>query len=227
MGLAHQSSLRETRSRLSSPPVAIERIHTDDRFIVIDKPSGLLSVPGIGPEKADCLVSRLQEPFPGCRIVHRLDRDTSGIMVLARDAEAHRHLSIQFQDRLVQKVYQAVVAGSVNEPSGQIDLPIAKDRDNAPRQKIDHEHGRSAQTDWTVLSRDDDRTRLELRPLTGRSHQLRLHLLEIGHPILGDDLYAPPDALAAADRLLLHATNLSFTHPESGQTLAFESNCPF
>ncbi len=207
--------------------MSIQILHEDDRILVVNKPSGLLSVPGIGPEKADCLVARLQASHRGVRIIHRLDRDTSGLMVLGRDAAAHRALSMQFQDRQVKKRYQAVVAGSVAEDQGLIDLPIAKDRDRTPRQKIDFEIGRPAQTQWRVLERAEDRTRLELEPLTGRSHQLRLHLLELGHPILGDDLYAPPDALAAADRLLLHATELGFKHPQTEQPAWFRCPPPF
>jgi len=228
-------------------------LHADDWFVVIDKPSGLLSVPGIGPEKADCLVSRAAEAFDGARIVHRLDRDTSGVIVLALDAESHRRLSIQFQDRLVDKTYVAMVAEHLAEDAGTVDLPMRKDLDDPPRQIIDHEHGRPATTHWRVLERtsierpircaefaledrsvDDaafdgprDVARLELRPHTGRSHQLRLHLLELGHPILGDDLYAPMDVLALSDRLLLHARMLSFNHPTSGERLTFSAPCPF
>ena len=219
--------LQATASFLSSQVMTIETIYRDERIVAVDKPSGLLSVPGIGPEKADCLVSRLQEAHPGARIVHRLDRDTSGLMVLGLDAEAHRHLSIQFQDRKVYKRYEAMVAGRVGPDEGTIDLPIAKDRDRTPRQKIDFETGRPAQTRFRVLERLEDRSRLELEPLTGRSHQLRLHLLELGHPILGDDLYAPTEALRAAERLLLHATDLHLHHPATERLLALSSPAPF
>jgi len=205
------------------PPV----LHRDDRIVVVDKPTGLLSVPGIGPEKADCVVARLQVEDPVVRIVHRLDRDTSGVMVLARDAEAHRALSIQFQDRIVAKRYEAVVGGRVAEPEGLIDLPIRKDLDDPPRQRIDLVHGRPSQTRWRVIEVERDRTRLELIPETGRSHQLRLHLRTIGHPILGDDLYAPPHLRERADRLLLHATTLTIVHPSTSTPMTFESPCPF
>ncbi len=204
-----------------------EILHHDTRILVIDKPTGLLSVPGIGPEKKDCLVARAAARFSGARIVHRLDRDTSGVIVLAFDAEAHRQLSIQFQDRQVEKSYLAVVYGLVESDEGEIDLPIRKDLDDPPRQIIDHEQGRWAVTKWRLLERGGDRSRLELRPVTGRSHQLRLHLREIGHPILGDDLYAPPSALALADRLMLHAHTLSIVHPETAVPMTFTAPCPF
>lgn len=199
----------------------------DHRVLVIDKPTGLLSVPGIGPEKRDCLITRVQETFPEARIVHRLDRDTSGVIILALDAQAHRQLSLQFQEREVQKTYRAEVHGVMEQDEGEIDLPIRKDLDDPPRQMVDHEHGRPSQTRWRVLSRDADRTRVELTPLTGRSHQLRLHLKSIGHPILGDDLYAPPEALGMADRLMLHAHTLTIVHPETASPMTFEAECPF
>ena len=205
------------------PPV----IFADNRIIVFDKPTGLLSVPGIGPEKADCLVARAQADFPGARIVHRLDRDTSGVIVLARDAEGHRELSRQFQDREVDKAYEALVGGLVAIDEGTIDAPIRKDMDNPPLQMIDDVHGKPSQTRWTIMERMSDRTRLRLEPTTGRSHQLRVHLLSIGHPILGDDLYAPDEFRKAAPRLMLHATMLCIAHPSSGQPMAFQSDCPF
>ena len=204
-----------------------EILHRDDRLLVFDKPSGLLSVPGIGPGKADCLAARAAAAYPGARIVHRLDRDTSGVIILALDAEAHRQLSVQFQERKVSKVYIAIVAGVVEEDEGEIDLPMRKDLDDPPRQIVDFEQGRPAQTRWRVLAREGDRTRLELRPRTGRSHQLRLHLKEIGHPILGDDLYAPPWIVAAAERLLLHAQMLRIIHPTTAALMTFEAPCPF
>jgi len=187
----------------------------------------MLSVPGIGPEKADCLVSRAQDRFPGARIVHRLDRDTSGVIVLALDAETHRSLSIQFQERQTLKRYEAIVLGSPGADSGVIKAPIRKDLDNPPKQCIDFDRGKPSETAWRVQERLGDRTRLELTPRTGRSHQLRLHLLHIGHPILGDDLYAPPMGLELADRLCLHATMLQVEHPEAGEVLRLESPAPF
>lgn len=210
-------------------PDALAIIHRDDRVLVLNKPVGLLSVPGIGPEKADCLASRAAGQFPGARIVHRLDRDTSGVILLAFDAEAHRELSRQFHDREVKKNYIAMVAGMVLEDQGRIDLAMRKDMDprNAPRQVIDHAEGRRAITDWWVIERLGDRTRLRLSPLTGRSHQLRLHLKEIGHPILGDDLYAPAAVLAMSNRLMLHAQSLTIVHPSTAALMTFEASCPF
>jgi tRNA pseudouridine32 synthase / 23S rRNA pseudouridine746 synthase len=205
------------------PPI----IYRDERLIVLDKPSGLLSVPGIGPDNADCLASRVQRIDPAARIVHRLDRDTSGVIVMACDEEAHRELSRQFHDREVEKTYVALVAGFVREDEGEIDLPMRKDLDDPPRQLIDHIHGRRAITRWRVLERKVDHTRVELYPLTGRSHQLRLHMKTLGHPILGDDLYAPPETLAMADRLLLHAARLWLVHPSTAEPCTFESPCPF
>ncbi|MDY7109538.1 MAG: RluA family pseudouridine synthase [Planctomycetota bacterium] len=204
-----------------------EILHRDERIIVLNKPAGLLSVPGIGPEKADCLAARIAAALPGARIVHRLDRDTSGVIVMALDAEAHRQLSVQFQDRLVEKKYIAIAAGVIEREEGSIDLPLRKDLDDPPRQIIDHEHGRPAVTRWRVLERGTDRTRVELSPRTGRSHQLRLHLKTLGHPVLGDDLYAPPDVLAMADRLMLHALSLSIVHPATADLRTFQAPCPF
>lgn len=204
-------------------------IYKDERLLVIDKPVGVLSVPGIGPEKADSIAKRAAAEFAGARIVHRLDRDTSGVIVLAFDAEAHRELSRQFHDREVVKKYVAIVDGVVKDDAGRIDLPMRKDMDprHAPRQVIDHAEGRPAITDWWVTDRHADRTRLLLQPLTGRSHQLRLHLKMIGHPILGDDLYAPARVLAMADRLMLHAWTLELVHPTTAAAMKFESPCPF
>ncbi len=187
----------------------------------------MLSVPGIGPHKADCLASRAADHYPGARIVHRLDRDTSGVIVLARDAESHRHLSIQFQDRQVKKRYEAIVMGEPTDDEGLIDVPIRKDMEHPPLQRVDPVQGKSSVTAWRVLDRAGDRTRLSLTPRTGRSHQLRLHLKHIGHPILGDDLYAPPKALAMAPRLCLHATMLAFTHPGTNDAVSFECAAPF
>jgi tRNA pseudouridine32 synthase/23S rRNA pseudouridine746 synthase len=199
----------------------------DERLIVLDKPPGLASVPGVGPEKADCLAVRVAARFAGARIVHRLDRDTSGVIVMALDADAHRDLSVQFQERLVEKVYIAIVAGAVAEDEGTVDLPIRKDLDHPPHQIVDHDRGRPSVTRWRVLERGAGWTRVELRPHTGRSHQLRVHMREIGHPILGDDLYAPPDVRAGADRLMLHALSLRFAHPTTSAPVHVEAPCPF
>lgn len=204
-------------------------VHVDSWVIVINKACGILSVPGIGPEKADCIAARVAADLAGARIVHRLDRDTSGLMVMARDAESHRKLSRQFEARTVRKRYTALVSGHPIHDQGTIDLPIAKDFDRSPRQKIDHEHGRPSITLYEVVERLElpSHARLYLHPQTGRSHQLRLHLLTIGHPILGDDLYASDEIRALSPRLCLHADQLAFTHPATGVLLACESTAPF
>lgn len=208
-------------------PHGVPVIYHDDFIVALDKPSGLLSVKGIGPDKIDCLAVRVASAVEGARIVHRLDMDTSGVIVMARDAETHRELSRQFQDREVKKTYVAIVGGIVKEDSGCIDIPIRKDFDNPPRQCVDFEQGKPSQTHWKVLERERDRTRLELQPVTGRSHQLRIHLREIGHPILGDDLYAPKELQDMVPRLLLHALDLTVTHPGTGETIEFDAQCPF
>jgi len=204
-------------------------VHVDRHLIVIEKQHGILSVPGIGEDKADCIARRVVEDFVGARIVHRLDRDTSGLMVLGLDPSTHRALSMQFEARSVRKEYEALVGGHCAEEQGVIDLPIAKDLASPPRQRIDHEHGRRSITAWRVLERlmNPARTRVRLEPQTGRSHQLRLHMLTIGHPMLGDDLYAPHDLRQLAPRLCLHATLLAFTHPITGEQRVFQSPAPF
>lgn len=210
-------------------------LFADDWLVACDKSSGLLSVPGIGPEKADCLVSRLQTTHPGARIVHRLDRDTSGVIVLARDAETHRTLSMAFEGRAVVKTYEALVAGHVaqdNGVKGVIDLPLRKEALGSARQIVHMTEGKPSLTEFTVIARGEDAdgfrwTRVGLTPRTGRSHQLRVHLLAIGHPILGDELYAEDRARSARTRLCLHARTLGFTHPRTGRPIEFEAKCPF
>lgn len=203
---------------------AIRILYEDAHLLLVRKPDLLLSIPGRHPLNKDCLITRLQQRYPSATIVHRLDLDTSGIMVIPLDKPTHAHISRQFQQRLVQKTYHAVVYGVVTADSGEIDLPIAVDWDNRPRQKICHERGKSALTRYRVLARRSDRSRLLLAPVTGRSHQLRIHLRELGHPILGCDMYAHEHALGMADRLMLHATTLAFEHPATGEWLAGE--CP-
>ncbi|MEC9234479.1 MAG: RluA family pseudouridine synthase [Planctomycetota bacterium] len=207
------------------PPI----LHLDEAIVAFDKPSGLLSVPGIGPEKADCLAARADRAVPGARIVHRLDRDTSGVIVLARDADSHRELSRQFHDRETRKVYQAVVSGSVLGEDGTIEAALRKDLDRPPRHLVDPELGKPARTDWRVLDRSGsgDRTLIEFRPHTGRTHQLRIHACVMGHPIVGDDLYAPPEVVAAGPRLMLPAGTLVITHPVPGERLELEAPVPF
>jgi tRNA pseudouridine32 synthase/23S rRNA pseudouridine746 synthase len=225
--LRYSPRMQPGHNHPEAPPGLPQVLYADDWLVAFNKPVPMLSVPGIGPEKADCLVSRAQEAFPGARIVHRLDRDTSGIIILALNADTHRAMSIQFQDRLIEKHYEAIVMGNPEQDKGLVDAAIRKDLDNRPRQCIDPANGRPSQTAWSVLERLGDRARMKLTPRTGRSHQLRLHLLHIGHPILGDDLYAPPEALAMAPRLCLHATGLAFTHPDTGSRVEIHDPAPF
>ncbi len=207
-------------------------LFSDAFLVVCDKGSGLLSVPGIGPEKADCLVSRLQGAYPGARIVHRLDRDTSGVIVLARDAETHRTLSMAFEAREVGKTYEALVAGSVRDARGVIDLPLRKEALGSARQMVHMTEGKPSVTEFEVMERGRDAdgfewTRVRLTPRTGRSHQLRVHMLALGHAILGDELYAEGKARDAKARLCLHARTLEFVHPATGTRVAFDAPSPF
>lgn len=199
----------------------------DDQILVVNKQSGLLSVPGKPEEHADCIESRAKEHFPEARIVHRLDLDTSGIMVLAMNAEAHRDLSAQFEKRKVQKEYVARIWGHMEEEEGAVDLPLRCDWPNRPMQMVDHEQGKPSQTRWKVIDKDDISTYVRLYPHTGRSHQLRVHMKEIGHPILGDNFYAPGDAYKAAPRLQLHAEKLIIRHPKLDQEFSFTAECDF
>jgi tRNA pseudouridine32 synthase / 23S rRNA pseudouridine746 synthase len=212
---------------------SFDLVYLDELMLVLNKPSGLLSVPGRGPDKQDCLSARVQRRFPDALIVHRLDMQTSGLLAMARGLEAQRAINRAFEQRRVHKRYQAVVDGQVRQPDaeawGVIDLPLELDWPNRPKHIVDYQNGRPSVTRWRVLGADEARngTRLELEPVTGRSHQLRVHLQAIGHPILGDDLYASPAAVARASRLLLHACELSLPHPETGEMLSFTSAPPF
>src|SRR5690554_1985542 len=202
-------------------------LHEDDDIVVFDKPSGLLSVPGKDPALADSLQTRALERFPGAGTIHRLDKDTSGLIVMARHKAAHGHIGKQFENRQTSKTYIARVWGEMADNEGLIDLPLATDWENKPRQRVDFERGRSAQSAWRVIDREKGATRVELTPLTGRTHQLRVHMRQIGHPILGDEFYATGDALAAAPRLQLHAAHLGFRHPEGGADVDFYAPVPF
>ncbi len=208
----------------------LDIVFEDGRLIVCDKPSGLLTVPGKDPSLADCLEARVQARYPqhlATKVVHRLDKDTSGLIILAFDKPALASLGGQFEHRTIEKDYVARVWGDVVGDSGLIDLPLATDWENKPRQRVDFERGRPAQTRWRVLAREGGITRLELVPLTGRTHQLRVHLRELGYPIVGDTFYAEGAARAAADRLQLHARMLRFAHPDDGRVIALERPAPF
>lgn len=210
-----------------TPPMdPLDVIHLDHALLVVNKPSGLLSVPGRGPLLADCLISRIQADYPTALLVHRLDRDTSGVMVFALSSHAQRHLGLQFEKRQTQKTYVARVWGQMVAQSGTVDLPIIVDWPNRPRQMICHETGRAAQTDWQVIKRGAQETRVKLSPKTGRSHQLRVHMLALGHPILGDPFYGTSESQAAA-RLMLHSHRLRLRHPDGGDLMDFRAKIPF
>ncbi|MEM7438784.1 MAG: RluA family pseudouridine synthase [Pseudomonadota bacterium] len=206
------------------PDVPLDIIHADDQILVVNKPSGLLSVPGKPEDHKDCLENRLRAAYPEVLLVHRLDMATSGVMVFARTPNAQKSLGRQFEKRLVEKRYIAVVAGNPSAQEGDVDLPLATDWPNRPKQHVDHESGRSAQTHWQVLERRSTSTVMALYPKTGRSHQLRVHMAAIGHPILGDTFYGDVDA---APRLLLHAERLSLIIPGLGTRASFLAPCEF
>ena len=221
-----------------APP--FDLVYEDKVLLLFNKPSGLLSVPGKGPEKADCLRTRVQQVYPEALTVHRLDMSTSGLLLMARNAEIHRTLSIAFANREVHKRYVAVVDGIVASDNSDanaedvqswrlIDLPIATDWVNRPLMKIDKHDGKPSQTHYRVIKHDADNvcTHLELAPVTGRTHQLRLHLQAIGHSILGDHLYATDEVQAKSTRLMLHASRLTLMHPVTGRQMDWFLNNPF
>jgi tRNA pseudouridine32 synthase / 23S rRNA pseudouridine746 synthase len=208
------------------PDSPLEVIHHDHALLIVNKPAGLLSVPGKGDHLADCLMSRILAAFPEALLVHRLDRDTSGVMVFALTPHAQRHLGLQFEKRQVRKVYIARVWGELAPKTGTVNLPLTVDWPNRPRQKVDHAAGRSAVTDWRVVRIEDGTTRVRLYPHTGRSHQLRVHMAEIGHPILGDPFYATGPA-RDFPRLMLHSESLRLRHPDGGAGMSFSAKAPF
>ncbi len=209
-----------------TPPTdPLDVLHADHEVLAVAKPSGLLSVPGKGSHLSDCLLSRVQAAFPQALLVHRLDRDTSGVMVFGLTPHAQRHLGLQFEKRQTKKTYVARVAGQVAERSGTVNLPLIVDWPNRPRQMVCHDTGKEAITDWTVMRRSDTETRLRLTPRTGRSHQLRVHCLAMGHPILGDPFYSEDHA--SYPRLMLHAERLRVRHPDGGASLNFRVPVPF
>ena len=214
----------ETEYNPTQDPLVV--LHEDAEVLLVDKPAGLLSVPGKGPHLADCLIARVQDAFPDALLVHRLDRDTSGVMIFALTPHAQRHLGLQFEKRMTRKTYVARVWGVPQEKTGTIDLPLIVDWPNRPRQMVCHETGKPAQTDWRVLKDEGDTARVRLSPKTGRSHQLRVHMLSLGHPILGDPFYATGPALAYP-RLMLHSEELRFKHPQGGHSTKIRAKAPF
>ncbi|MCB1659460.1 MAG: RluA family pseudouridine synthase [Moraxellaceae bacterium] len=202
-------------------------LFSDDDVLVVGKPAGLLTVRGKGADKQDCLHARLQAQFDDVRVVHRLDQDTSGIVVFARHLAAQQQLNKQFEQRVVNKHYIALVYGHIAQMHGEIDAPLSYDASHPPLHKVDYEHGQHALTQWQVLSRHSQSTRVLLKPITGRSHQLRVHMQLLGHPIVGDTLYAPPPAVALSPRLCLHAESLEFNHPTSFEPQHFVLPAPF
>lgn len=201
-------------------------LHADADIVVLDKPSGLLSVAGKDPALADCLEARVKARWPTAAMAHRLDKDTSGVIVMCLNKPALGHVGQEFEQRRAKKSYVARVWGEMVEDAGLIDLPLATDWEHKPRQRVDWERGRPSRTEWRVEGRENGITRVRLNPLTGRTHQLRVHLLALGHPILGDPFYATGEALAAADRLQLHAEELGFNHPRGGW-VEFRVPAPF
>jgi tRNA pseudouridine32 synthase / 23S rRNA pseudouridine746 synthase len=214
-----------------NPPVnrGLDILFQDDTLLVLNKPCGLLSVPGKGVDCQDSLATRVQAEYPEAKVVHRLDMSTSGIMLMACGKLSQSQLSKQFQQRQVQKIYIVVVDGKLELDNGEIDLPLITDWPNRPKQKVDLMHGKSSQTRYQVLQYNgaDNTTRVRLEPVTGRSHQLRVHMQQLGHAIVGDRLYASKEIQNKADRLLLHAQSISFTHPVTMQAVSFDSPAPF
>lgn len=207
------------------PDVPLSILYLDRSILVADKPAGLLSVPGKLAGREDCLETRIRRTFPGTLLVHRLDCDTSGVMIFARNKAAQGFLGQEFEQRRTQKTYVARVLGQLEPDQGRVDLPIGVDWPNRPRQIVDPVNGRTAVTDWLVINRSDSATRVQLRPLTGRSHQLRVHMLSLGHPILGDPIYTEDSP--SYPRLMLHAETLGLHHPDTHDWVSFTAPCPF
>ena len=217
-------------SSVYTPPAdcGLDIIFSDKFLLAVSKPSGLLSVPGRGEDKADSMVTRVQAEFPDALVAHRLDRDTSGLLLFPRGAAMHRRISLMFEKREMQKSYVAVVMGKLAQAQGEIDLPLIVDWPNRPRHGVDTINGKPAQTRFQLLSYDEvnDTSRVALEPITGRTHQLRVHMSAIGHPIVGDSLYGG-DADGCAVRLLLHAHTLDFIHPVNGNKMELLAPLPF
>ena len=212
-------------SDYTPPQDPLDVIHEDAELLLVNKPHGLLSVPGKGEHLADCLIARIQKVFPTALLVHRLDRDTSGVMVFALTKAAQRHLGLQFEKRHTKKTYVALVHGKVADKSGTIDLPLIVDWPNRPLQHVNHETGKPALTEWRRGPVKDGMTRMRLFPKTGRSHQLRVHMKELGHPIVGDPFYS--EGWQEHPRMMLHAESLKLRHPEGGRGMEFKAKTPF
>ena len=208
------------------PNTPLDILHEDASILVVNKPAGLLTVPGKLEGRQDCLITRLQAARWDALTVHRLDCDTSGVIIFARTKQAQGFLGQEFEQRRAQKTYVARLKGRLEPDSGTVDLPLGSDWEYRPRQKVDHQKGRPAVTDWQVISRTDTETRVRLTPHTGRSHQLRVHMLALGHPILGDQIYAP-ETLIDHNRLMLHAETLSLHHPATKERVSFTAPAPF
>jgi tRNA pseudouridine32 synthase / 23S rRNA pseudouridine746 synthase len=214
---------------LPPPDLGLDLVYVDESMVLVNKPAGLLSVPGRGEGRADCMVSRVQQRFVDALIVHRLDMATSGLLVLARGPQVHRALSYAFQSRRVSKRYVALLHGFLPHDEGEVNLPLITDWPKRPRQMVCHDTGKPSLTRYRVLARDvvSGQTRVELEPITGRSHQLRVHMLALGHAIVGDPLYGEATEQAQHPRLMLHACELSLQHPVSGAALRMHSAAPF
>ncbi|QZE28659.1 bifunctional tRNA pseudouridine(32) synthase/23S rRNA pseudouridine(746) synthase RluA [Pantoea ananatis] len=213
-----------------NPPLEpwLHILYQDAHIMVVNKPSGLLSVPGRLDEHKDSVMTRIQRDYPEAESVHRLDMATSGVIVVALTKAAERELKRQFREREPAKTYVARVWGHPAQEKGMVDLPLICDWPNRPKQKVCFDTGKSAQTDYQVVEYGDDNSaRVALKPITGRSHQLRVHMLALGHPILGDGFYAHPEAKAMADRLLLHAESLTIMHPAFGNAMTFRQPADF
>lgn len=208
------------------PQVPLDILHQDHEILLVNKPSGLLSVPGKGDHLSDCLIARVKVAFPEALLVHRLDMDTSGVMIFGLTPHAQRHLGLQFEKRQTKKTYVARVWGEMADKTGEVDLPLIVDWPNRPLQMVDPENGKPAQTEWRVMRVGDGETRVRLYPRTGRSHQLRVHMLALGHPILGDPFYAKGPA-RDFPRLMLHAESLRIRHPDGGKGMSFSVKAPF
>lgn len=211
------------------PPMSpyLDIVYQDDDLVVLNKQSGLLSVPGRLAEHQDCLQHRVMSVLPTATIVHRLDMATSGIIIMALNKAAHVNISQQFEKRKTSKHYIARVYGHLEHKEGSVDLPLICDWPNRPKQKVDLEHGKNALTHYQVLKEEAETSLIKLMPVTGRSHQLRVHMLALGHPIIGDRLYAHDKALSLSNRLQLHAQSYTINHPVSGEQLTLEAHCPF